>query len=83
MLPIAGPISGLPLVLFSYGAARVRMATSGLVQYLNPTVQFFSAWLILGEAVSVWHGLALALIWAAIALYFWPSRSSASSSVTT
>jgi chloramphenicol-sensitive protein RarD len=83
LLPIAGPISGVPLVLFSYGAARVRMATSGLVQYLNPTVQFFSAWLIMGEAVSPWHGLALALIWAAIALYFSAMRASASSSVRT
>lgn len=69
MLPLAGPLSGGPLILFSYGAQRVRLATSGLTQYLNPTLQFLSAWLIMGEAVTVWHGLALALIWAAIALY--------------
>jgi chloramphenicol-sensitive protein RarD len=69
MLPLAGPLSGGPLILFSYGAQRVRLATSGLTQYLNPTLQFLSAWLIMGEAVSLWHGLALALIWAAIALY--------------
>lgn len=69
MLPLAGPLSGGPLILFSYGAQRVRLATSGLAQYLNPTLQFLSAWLIMGEGVTVWHGLALALIWAAIALY--------------
>ncbi|MCW1917970.1 EamA family transporter RarD [Rhodobacter sp. KR11] len=82
MLPVAGPISGLPLVLFSYGAARVSMATTGLVQYLNPSLQFLSAWVIMGEVVSPWHGIALALIWAAIALYF-SSRARASSSVST
>ena len=69
MLPLAGPLSGGPLMLFSYGAQRVRLATSGLTQYLNPTLQFLSAWLIMGEVVTVWHGLALALVWSAIALY--------------
>lgn len=83
LLPVAGPISGLPLVLFSFGAARVRMATTGLVQYLNPSIQFLSAWVLMGEAVSPWHGLALSLIWVAIALYFWPRRAMASSSFTT
>lgn len=69
LLPLAGPLSGGPLMLFSYGAQRVRLATSGLTQYLNPTLQFLSAWLLLHEAVTLWHGLALALIWTAIALY--------------
>ena len=69
MLPLAGPLSGGPLILFSYGAQRVRLATSGLAQYLNPTLQFFSAWLILAEPVTLWHALALVLIWTAIGLY--------------
>ncbi len=69
LLPLAGPLSGGPLMLFSYGAQRVKLATSGLTQYLNPTLQFLSAWLILHEAVTLWHALALALVWAAIACY--------------
>jgi EamA domain-containing membrane protein RarD len=32
-------------------------------------LQFLSAWLILHEAVTVWHAVALALVWAAIACY--------------
>jgi len=69
LLPLSGPLSGGPLMLFSYGARRVRLATSGLAQYLNPTLQFLSAWLILQEAVTIWHAVALALVWAAIASY--------------
>jgi chloramphenicol-sensitive protein RarD len=69
LLPLAGPLSGGPLMLFSYGAQRVKLATSGLTQYLNPTLQFLSAWLILREAVTIWHAVALALVWAAIASY--------------
>ena len=69
VLPLSGVISGGPLILFSYGARRVRLVTSGLVQYLNPTLQFLSAVLIMGELVTPWHGVALAMIWAALALY--------------
>ncbi len=69
VLPLAGLISGGPLILFSYGARRVRLVTSGLVQYLNPTLQFLSAVFVMGEGVTRWHGIALAMIWAALALY--------------
>lgn len=69
LLPLSGLISGGPLILFSWGAQRVRLVTSGLVQYLNPTLQFLSAALIMGEPVTLWHGLALAMIWVALAIY--------------
>lgn len=69
MLMLMGPISGLPLMLFSWGAQRVKLATSGLVAYLNPTLQFLAAMLIMGEPVTRWHGLALGMIWVAIAIY--------------
>mgnify|MGYP007004042113 CR=1 FL=1 len=49
LLPVTGIITGLPLVLFSWGAQRVRLSTLGLVQYLNPTLQAFSAVLVMGE----------------------------------
>lgn len=69
MLAFSGVLTGGPLMLFSYAAQRVRMATVGLVQYLNPTLQFAVAALAFGEAVTVWHMIALGLIWAAIAIY--------------
>jgi len=69
MLPVTGIITGLPLVLFSWGAQRVRLSTLGLVQYLNPTLQAFSAVLVMGEPFTPWHGAAFGLIWAALAVY--------------
>ena len=68
-LILSGVQTALPLILFSYAARRVRMTTVGLVQYLNPTGQFLCAVLIYGEALTLWHGLAFPLIWAALALY--------------
>lgn len=69
MLPVSGVITGLPLVMFSWGAQRVRLSTLGLVQYLNPTLQAFSAVVVMGEPFTRWHGLAFGLIWAALAVY--------------
>jgi chloramphenicol-sensitive protein RarD len=69
MLPMTGLITGLPLVLFSWGAQRVRLSTLGVVQYLNPTLQAVSAVLIMGEPFSRWHAVAFAMIWAALLVY--------------
>ncbi|WP_323764349.1 EamA family transporter RarD [Marinovum sp.] len=65
----AGPLTAMPLILFSTAARRVPMATVGLVQYLNPTLQFLVAMLIFAEPVSQWHGVAFPMIWAALAIY--------------
>jgi chloramphenicol-sensitive protein RarD len=69
MLPVTGIITGVPLVLFSWGAQRVRLSTLGLVQYLNPTLQAFSAVLVMGEPFTPWHGAAFGLIWMGLAVY--------------
>lgn len=69
MLAFSGVMTGGPLMMFSYAAQRVRMATVGLVQYLNPTLQFATASFLFLEPVTPWHVAALALIWLAIALY--------------
>lgn len=69
MLMLAGPLTAGPLILFSYAAKRVTYATIGLVQYLNPTLQFLVATLIFMEPFGLAQGLAFAVIWAALALY--------------
>lgn len=73
MLALSGPLTGGPLMLFSYAARRIPYATLGLVQYLNPTLQFAVAVALFGEPFTVWHALAFALIWAGLALYSWQS----------
>lgn len=69
LLILSGPLTAGPLILFSLAARRVRMATVGLIQYLNPTLQFGCAVLVFGEAFTAWHALAFPLIWVALALY--------------
>jgi chloramphenicol-sensitive protein RarD len=69
LLAISGVATGGPLMLFSYAMKRVRMATVGLVQYLNPTLQFAIAATLFAEPVTLWHLIAFPTIWAALALY--------------
>ena len=69
LLILAGPITATPLILFSYAARRLSMATAGLLSYINPTLQFFCAVVLFQEPFTAWHIQAFALIWCALALY--------------
>ena len=78
MLAFSGVITGGPLILFAYSARRIPYATLGLVQYLNPTLQFFVAVLAFGEPFTPWHAVAFPLIWGGLAIYSWASWRQAS-----
>jgi chloramphenicol-sensitive protein RarD len=69
ILMFSGPITAGPLILFSYASKRLTYATVGLVQYLNPTLQFLVATLAFREPFTAWHGIAFPLIWAGLAIY--------------
>jgi len=73
LLAFSGIMTGLPLMLFSYAARRVSMATVGLVQYLNPTLQFLVATFVFGEVFTRWHAVAFPMIWVGLAIYSWNS----------
>lgn len=71
LLTLSGPLTAGPLILFSYASKRLQMASLGLIQYLNPTLQFAVAVLIFAEPFTRWHGVAFPLIWLALAVYTW------------
>jgi len=69
LLVFSGPLTAMPLILFSYAARRATLATVGLVQYLNPTLQFICAVAIFREPFSPWHAAAFSMIWVALGIY--------------
>lgn len=75
LLIFSGPITAVPLILFSFAARRVRLATLGLLQYMNPTIQFLLAAAVLGEPMGLAHAVAFPLIWLALAIYSWSAIS--------
>ncbi|SMR72889.1 chloramphenicol-sensitive protein RarD [Aliiroseovarius halocynthiae] len=69
MLIGSGALTAGPLMLFSYASKQLPLATIGVIQYLNPSLQFLCAAFIFAEPITVWHSLALPLIWVALAIY--------------
>jgi chloramphenicol-sensitive protein RarD len=65
----AGAITAVPLLLFAYGARRIRLTTLGLLQYLSPSVSFCLGVLVYHEAFGRDRFVSFALIWLGLALY--------------
>ncbi len=65
----SGVITAVPLLLFAFGARRVRLSTLGLLQYIAPTVQFALGVLVYHEPFSRERATSFAFIWAGLALY--------------
>ena len=64
-----GVVTAIPLLLFAYGAQRIRLTTLGLLQYIAPTVQFTLGVAVFHEAFSRERALAFIFIWAGLLLY--------------
>ncbi|MDP5216663.1 EamA family transporter RarD [Ruegeria sp. 2205SS24-7] len=69
LLVLSGPMTAVPLILFSYAAQRVQMSTMGVLQYINPSLQFICAVVVFGEPFSFWHVVAFSLIWLAVLVF--------------
>ncbi|MCH5276639.1 MAG: EamA family transporter RarD [Desulfovibrionaceae bacterium] len=68
--------TALPLVLFSYAARHITLATVGIVQYLSPSINFLLAVTLMGERIKPGDMVTFPLIWAALALYTWDALRS-------
>jgi chloramphenicol-sensitive protein RarD len=71
LLVAAGPVTALPLLLFTAAARRLPLSTLGFLQYLSPTLQFLLAVLAYGEPFSAARAVAFACIWLALGIVAW------------
>lgn len=74
LLLLAGPVTAVPLVLFTQGARRLPLSTVGLFQYISPSCQFLLAVLVYREPFTASHAATFGCIWAALALLTWDLR---------
>jgi chloramphenicol-sensitive protein RarD len=65
---LVGPITVLPLALFTAGARRLPLATVGLLQYTSPSIQLMLSVWIFHEPFDGARLVGFALIWAGLAL---------------
>jgi chloramphenicol-sensitive protein RarD len=71
----SGPLTATPLILFSYATRRISMSAVGIMQYINPSIQFLVALLIFAEPMTDWHFGAFSIIWVAVVIYSWSGFS--------
>ena len=69
MLLLGGPVTIIPLLLFTGCARRLRLATVGLLQYIAPSGQLLLAVLVFGEPFGSERLIAFVLIWIAVLVY--------------
>ncbi|TPL04974.1 EamA family transporter RarD [Mesorhizobium sp. B2-4-11] len=77
LLAGCGPVTAVPLLLFTFGARLLRLSTIGIMQYIAPTIVFLIAVLIFKEPFDTTQAVAFALIWAALAMYSWSMLATA------
>lgn len=65
----AGLVTVVPLLLFAAGARRLRLGTIGLLQYIAPTVQFFTGVYLFGEPFTRIDAITFTFIWVSLAIF--------------
>jgi chloramphenicol-sensitive protein RarD len=64
----AGIVTAVPLLLFNGATSRIPLSTMGLLQYLNPTMQFAIGIVIRHEVMPKGRWVGFILIWVALVL---------------
>ena len=69
LLPLAGVVTTLPLLLFAVGMKTTPMSLSGILMYINPTLQLLvSVWLY-HEVFTATHAILFGFVWSGLVLY--------------
>jgi chloramphenicol-sensitive protein RarD len=55
---------------FALAARRLNLITVGFMQFIAPTMQFFTG-IFYGEVLTPAHIICFSLIWLAVALFSW------------
>jgi len=69
-----GLVTAVPFLLYVVGARRLRLATVGLLFYINPSLQFVIGAFLFDEPVTAAHLVTFGLIWSGLAIYSVESR---------
>jgi chloramphenicol-sensitive protein RarD len=68
LLALSGLATAVPLILFSFGARRLKFSTLGMLQFVAPTLQFLIGWAY-GEPLTALRIASFVLIWIGLAIF--------------
>jgi chloramphenicol-sensitive protein RarD len=69
MLVSAGLVTVVPLILFASAAQRIPLSLMGILQYINPTMQFLLGVLVYKEPFDHHRLIGFAVVWVALILF--------------
>lgn len=69
LLPLAGVLTAVPLILFAAAARRLRLTTIGFLQYITPSLHFLQAVFIYREVFDTPHLISFCCIWCGLVIY--------------
>lgn len=65
----AGLVTTVPLLFFGSAAQRIPLGLLGVLQYINPTLQFLLGTVVYHEPFSASRLIGFSIVWAALILY--------------
>ena len=69
LMPLAGVITAVPLMLFATGTRELDLSMVGFLQYIAPTLMLLLGVFVYGEPFTSAHAACFALIWTGLLLY--------------
>jgi chloramphenicol-sensitive protein RarD len=69
LLAATGPATAVPLLLFAVGAKHLTLTVLGVLQYINPTLQFLLGAVVEGEPMPPARWIGFALVWLALLVF--------------
>ncbi len=69
LLPTTGIITGAPLVVFAKGIQTTSYSLSGILMYINPTLQLLCGIFLFHETFTRIYAIMFAFVWAGVVLY--------------
>lgn len=65
----AGLVTTVPLMFFAAGMKTTPMTLSGILMYINPTMQLLLSVALYGEAFTATHAILFGFVWTGLILY--------------
>lgn len=69
LLPLSGIATTVPLLFFAKGIKTTPMSLSGILMYVNPTLQFLVSVAVFREEFTAAYGVLFGFVWSGLALY--------------
>ncbi len=69
LLMLTGAITSVPLMLFASGIKRTSITVSGILMYINPTLQLLLGVFVYNEEFTKANAVTFAFVWLAVILF--------------